>query len=346
VLRWTDTSRPEVLSSSLGDRREVVAWIWYPASPQAGAKAASYVDEFDRVAKGLSRAEASVGRKGVAHAIANARLSDVRTPWPIVFFSPGSGMVPALYTTFCEELASHGFVVVALDHPYDDRAVLLSDGRVVKQAKQPDGGEELLRFERERVAVRTQDLRYALDQLTRMESGDIADPLRGHLDLSHVGVIGHSVGGMTAARFCQDDPRVGACGNLDGVVAAMPAYVEPGSGIDRPFLFMQKPFAPMRGESRSAAEQRVGMLRAKSNPVFANVRSGRSYRVTVADATHESFSDLEVLTKDSVRHQQQLALVRDYVRAFFDRNLKGVNQSLLDEEPGDPAIRVEVFEPR
>ena len=48
-------------------------------------------------------------------------------------------------------------------------------------------------------------------------------------------------------------------------------------------------------------------------------------RVTVADATHESFSDLEVLTKDSVRHRQQLALIRDYVRAFFDRNLKGVN---------------------
>src|SRR3954471_15876164 len=58
VVRWTDTSRTEILSTSPADRREVIAWIWYPASPPAGAKAASYGDEFDRVAKGLSRAEA------------------------------------------------------------------------------------------------------------------------------------------------------------------------------------------------------------------------------------------------------------------------------------------------
>jgi hypothetical protein len=84
VVRWTDTSRAEVLSTSPADRREVIAWIWYPASPQAGAKAASYVDEFDRVAKRLSHAEASIGRKGVAHAVANAPISDAGASWPIV----------------------------------------------------------------------------------------------------------------------------------------------------------------------------------------------------------------------------------------------------------------------
>ncbi len=88
------------------------------------------------------------------------------------------------------------------------------------------------------------------------------------------------------------------------------------------------------------------MLRAKAVVVFEHVRSGRSYRVTVADATHESFSDLQVLTKDSARHQQLLALVRDCVRAFFDRNLRGLPQTRLDQEPGDAAVRIEVFEPR
>lgn len=346
VLRWTDVSRREVLSPSASDRRELVAVIWYPASPSAQARPAPYIDDIDRIVKGLSRDEASLARKGVAHAVANAPVADATTSWPVVFLSPGSGMLPGLYTTFSEDLASHGFVIVGIDHPYDDRSVLLSDGRVVKQAKQPPGGEALLRFERERVTVRAEDLRFALDQLTRIEGGELADPLRGHLDLGRIGVLGHSVGGMTAAEFCQRDTRVRACSNLDGVVAAMPAYVAPASGIDRPFLFMQKAFPAVRGETKDAAEQRVNMLRARADTVFAGVRDGRSYRVTITGATHESFSDLEVLTKDAPRHQQLLALVRDYVRAFFDRNLKGDTATLLDREPTDAAVRVERFDPR
>ena len=339
-------SRREVLSPSAADRREVIAWIWYPASPQSQSRPAPYVDEIDRIARALPRSEASLARKGVAHAAANAPIAQADAPWPVVFFSPGAGMLPALYTTFSEDLASHGFVVVGIDHPYDDRSVLLSDGRVVTQAKQPSGGEELLRFERERVTVRTEDLRFALDQLARIQAGELADPLRGHLDLARVGALGHSVGGMTAAEFCQRDARVRACGNLDGVVAAMPAYVTPGSGIERPFLFVQKPFPAMRGEAKEAAEQRVNMLRAKSDGVLAAVRGGRSYRVTITGATHESFSDFEVLSKDTPRHQQLLALVRDYVRAFVEQALRGDTATLLERNPADSAVRVETFEPR
>jgi len=346
VLRWTDVSRREVLSASPADTRGVVAWIWYPAAPSPAGKPAAYVDALDRVAKGLTRAETSLARKGVTHALDSVAPAGESSPWPIVLFSPGSGMLPALYTTFAEELASHGYVVVGIDHPYDDRAVLLSDGRVVSQAKQPSGGEELLRFERERVGVRTADLRFALDQMTRIERGELADSLSGHLDLSQVGVFGHSVGGMTAAQFCQEDTRVRACGNLDGVVAAMPAYVEAGRGMDRPFLFIQKPFPAMRGESALAAEQRVGRLMAKGDVVLEGVRAGRSYRVTVADATHDSFSDLEVLTKDSKRHQHLLLLIRDHLRAFFDCHLKGETSTLLDREPVDRAVQVRRFDPR
>jgi hypothetical protein len=68
-----------------------------------------------------------------------------------------------------EGLASHGYIVAAVDHPYDDIAVRLSDGRVVKQAKEPAGGEELLRYQRERVRVRMDDVRFVLDQIMRIQ---------------------------------------------------------------------------------------------------------------------------------------------------------------------------------
>jgi predicted dienelactone hydrolase len=41
-------------------------------------------------------------------------------------------------------------------------------------------------------------------------------PFAGHLDLSRIGVFGHSIGGMAAARACQIDYRIRACSDQDG----------------------------------------------------------------------------------------------------------------------------------
>ena len=46
----------------------------------------------------------------------------------MVLFSPGLAGVRSQNTAWAQELASHGYVVVALDHPYDS-AALLADGR-------------------------------------------------------------------------------------------------------------------------------------------------------------------------------------------------------------------------
>jgi pimeloyl-ACP methyl ester carboxylesterase len=247
-----------------------------------------------------------------------------------------------------EELASHGFVVAAVDHPYDDLAVLLSDGRLAKQAKQPSGGEERLRFERERVPVRAQDLRFVLDELALVADGGMSDPLNGRLDLGHVGALGHSIGGMTAAELCKHDPRVLACANMDGVVYALPAYSEDApQGLERPFLFMEKPFPAMKGEKAEEAQSRIAFLRSRGNALLAGVRSGTSYRVTITGATHATFSDEEFLTSDAgKRPAELLALVRSYLIAFFSRSLKGEPGTLMDLQPADSAVRIQAFKPK
>jgi predicted dienelactone hydrolase len=86
--------------------------------------------------------------------------------WPVVLFSPGNTVPRSIYTTFVEDLASHGFVVVAIDHPYSVAIVVLPDGRTAIQA---GSGAPVVPFET-RVGVHAADLRFALDEMTRLDS--------------------------------------------------------------------------------------------------------------------------------------------------------------------------------
>jgi predicted dienelactone hydrolase len=348
IVRWIDASRTETLSARSNEKREVVIWLWYPAATTPDSKPAPYVDQLDQLSKGLPGEAVSLARSAQSYAVSNAAVAAATQKFPVILFSPGSGTIPALYTSLCEELASHGYVVAAVDHPYDDLAVLLSDGRVVNQAEWPSDGEERLRFERERVTVRTQDLRFALDQLALVAGGRIADSLQGKLDLSQIGAFGHSVGGMTAAELCRQDPRVLACANMDGVVNAMPAYDDDSAPrLDRPFLFLEKPFRAIEGERPEDAQRRLAFLREKGDALLSNVRKGSSYRVTITGATHETFSDEEILTSENGKRQSELLiLARGYVLAFFDKSIKSAASTILDSRPSDAAVRIQVFAPK
>jgi dienelactone hydrolase len=344
IFHWRDASRPEVLSSKAGEKREVGVWVWYPAITEPGKLKAPYIDQLDALAKALSSREVSLARAVQTHAVVNATPSMRPMGFPVLVFSPGAGSLPALYTSFCEDLASHGYVVAAVDHPYDDVAVRLSDGRVIKQAKEPAGGEELLRYQRERVRVRQDDVRFVLDQLTRMQEGTLDSSFRGRLDLTRIGVFGHSRGGMTAAEACMKDQRVKACANFDGVVNAMPAYDDAGRRPSQPFLFIEKPLPAMKGEKPEDAKRRLAFLRQRGNTLLSGVQAGHSYRITMDGATHATFSDEEILFDDNAtRSRQRLDLSRKYLREFFDEALNGRPGTFLNSPPPDAGVHVEAF---
>lgn len=52
--------------------------------------------------------------------------------YPLLVFSPGLGQSRLLYGVMARSLASHGYAVVTIDHPYDAIVVEFPDGTVVK----------------------------------------------------------------------------------------------------------------------------------------------------------------------------------------------------------------------
>lgn len=347
TLRWVDGARPEPMTPEPADVREVAVSLWYPAT--ATSDAAPYVEGLDALRSALDARSAQALSLVEIHAA--AAPPSAPGPFPLVVFSHGNDMLGAHYTAFIEELVSHGFVVAALEHPYDARAALLSSGAAVSYAGdqwpplppapasgRPDPDTGYARYYRERVRVRARDASFVIDRLARLAGGGREAEVASGIDFGRVGFAGHSVGGVAAGEVCQTDARVRACVNVDGDSGNGPFYLDAsGAAFSQPFLMLTKPFDATDQQLAAwglTREQWLANLKADRDRFFG-VIAGGSHRVVIDQATHQSFSDdsfvLATLdrTGDEAAHLQRLHLMRRYLLAFFGQHLKGTASPLL-----------------
>ncbi len=210
------------------------------------------------------------------HAEVDAAPAPVGGRFPIVLFSPGLGGVRTQNTAWAEEIASHGYVVVALDHPYDSAAVVLDDGKTVRTRVSATGNRnEDNRRAARWIAVRAGDLRFVRDQLNRISRGDLPDPLAPRLDTGHVAVTGHSLGGAAALQAARLDHRFTAVIDLDG------APDDPA-----PNAFPQPVLALTQEVTAQTDPDYLDRL-TKTLDLSTSV----SYRLTVPKSAHLSFTD-------------------------------------------------------
>ena len=370
TVHWADESRIEPLSPN-HEPREVMADIWYPAEP-SNAVPADYLDAvaYEKAigAEGFQGffGEASESlRQGVkTHAFVAAPYARSAKQSPVLIFSPGGGMVRELYAAQFEDLASHGYVVAAISHPYDAIVTLFPNGRQIDYSelrwpKPPslEGEANLNQLE-----WHANDIRFALDELSRVNlAGSSGLPFAGHLDLTQVGAFGHSFGGIAAAHACQLDRRFKACLNEDGVVAKRPLFLDVrGWAMDQAFMLIlhDPPTRPLTDEQvaqmgmpRQRVEGIVKRLEADQEAALRNTGKG-SYLVRLRSekTSHMDFSDLPLLgaheRADAEKRAAILVTVRSYTLAFFNKYVRGMKSALLEEAPTNQLIEtVQRFEP-
>ncbi len=258
VFRWTDEHRAETFTADSSDRRQVIGQAWYPTDVRKGP-AVPYFEAQGRLPGSITGLPsfmfASFGRINT-HAIGGAPISGTERKWPVLVFSPGLSIPREQYTALCTDLASRGFVVIALSVPYESSVSVLAGGKIVGQTIHPDvmGPPPHPALER-LIAIRTADTRFVLDQLGRLAQIEPRSPIAGHLDLKHIGIVGHSMGGATAVQAMASDPRFKAGVNLDGKLFGS----EPNVRLNRPFLWIQSdvPQTPeyTEGQDRFLARQ-------------------------------------------------------------------------------------------
>ena len=256
----------------------------------------------------LKIAQIHFGDRLAIQGLGNIRIAgqfaEVDKRCPVILLSPGNSTNVEFYSVYGEELASRGFVVFGVNHPYDVNAVRLADGSVATYRERPPGDPEALAI---RMAQRSADVRFLVDRLTALNDGD--GPLAQHLDLSKLGIMGHSLGGMTAAEVCATDDRFLACINVDGLHAGNPYAARPdGAPPPQPFKYIGK-------------ERTIGSRTAKliaDNP--------QATLASVPDARHMDFADVSLfepaLNPFDGRAYRVLAQTRHEVAEFFEQWLR------------------------
>ncbi|GIH96782.1 dienelactone hydrolase family protein [Planobispora siamensis] len=287
VAQWTDPRRPESFTADPHDRRTVVVQLWYPAQKSpAGARRAQYLARTEHEARTVSDALArQVGLPGFlvdgiprarTHAVVDAPVAGEGERFPVVLFSPGSSGVRTQNTAWAEELASHGYVVAALDHPYDSAAVVLADGRTIRATIASTGDrDEDAKLAVEWTAVRAADLGFVLTRLDRLDRGEVTGPLTGRLDTGRVAVTGHSMGGAAALQAARQERRFDAVINLDGY-----PHGPASPSLHQPTLALTQAITPETDPDYLPRLTEVLKLSTET-----------SYRLTIPGAAHLTFMD-------------------------------------------------------
>jgi predicted dienelactone hydrolase len=256
----------------------------------------------------------------------------------------------ANYSTLAEDLASHGYVVVGFDAPYRTNAVVFPDGRTMNRAPENNPelclgqrGEDQARCVDRLLAAWSADIAFVLDQLERLNTSDASGRFTGRLDLTRLGIFGHSFGGAAAAQFCHDDSRCKAAIDVDG--APHGSVIQ--AGLRQPFMFLLS-------DHGEASDPASGQIMANIQSIYDRLPPDRRLRVTIRGANHFLFSDDGALLKShivlrtlramgilGIDGRRQLAVTAYCVRRFFDAYLKGSAVSRLEiSSPLYPEIQV------
>lgn len=343
IVHLVDAEREEIYTEEESDKRQVMAQIWYPAARTGDGETAVFLPHLDAAAPVLAR-QFDLPPFIFDHlnlAPLNIR-KDVPVagdgPFPVILFSHGLTGIRVQNTSMVRELASHGYVVGAVDHTYGAAISVFPDGKTITydpcrlfrncEANYIDANPLVQQW--------AGDIGFLLDQMASW-TADPEHHFAAAINLEQVGVFGHSTGGGATLQFCLADPRCDAGVGLDawllpvGVVA-----LEQPPG--QPFMFISTP--RWLGEENQARGRAI--LETLPND---------AYELTLAESGHFDFTDLVLISpltpllglSGEIDSAYALEVQTAYLRAFFDRYVRTEDNSLLDDPSPYPELRIERY---
>jgi dienelactone hydrolase len=332
-----DDSRNDPYREGIQSRR-LALQVWYPTAEGGATDPSPWIEEpgaFGSVAAAwLDLPPFALNHLGLvtSHATRDAPLA-TGNGRPLILYSHGWSGFRNVHSTQLESLASHGYIVAAVDHVPGALASVYPDGEVVpiNPDALPSGvPEDEYEAASERL-LRTfaEDLDSAMDHM--LDWPEFA----ASIDRGRVAMIGHSTGGGAAILACG---RSRACRTVVGY----DPWVEPlptetvGDGLDRPLLSIRSEEWVGNGN-----DTRLRRLHAASHESSAPV--------AIQGATHRDFTLLPMLTPLATRlgmsgptgGETIHEIVDDWTLAFLDHHLRDDPDDPVASPPDHAEVRID-----
>jgi len=337
-IHLVDPNRAEIYGVDPEAPRELMAQIWYPAAPDKSNEHAGWMPGIQFAGPALAEMLdlPSFALNHLKYVKGNAFLEAPplagADPYPVLIFSHGWEGFKEQNIFQVEELASHGYVVVGINHTYGSVLTLFPDGRQVpiNHEALPSGvSDQEYDQASDTLSLQwTEDIDLVLDELEELNQANGEWFLAGSLDLRRIGVFGHSTGGGAALRFCLTDVRCQA-------VLGMDVWAEPIQNVIGEHI-LRKPALFLYSENWDSLDHPdrnyglMGQLAGKADNVVIEL--------TLEGTKHYDFSSLPMLSpltttlglKGPIAGDLVLEIINAESLAFFDRYLRGENGISLE----------------
>ena len=306
VFTWTDESRDETFTEET-DYRKITVEFWYPTE----------------------NVKSTVSAEG---------------KFPLVVFSHGANGVRESNLSTYYKLASHGYVVCSIDHTYhsffteqEDGKKILIDPEYLNETltvSQKEDSPEKFDMTQGWQKLRVGDMTFCLAQIRNFvnEDSNDKDEVFDRIDINQIGLMGHSLGGSTAAGVARIDQEIDAVVVMDGTMLGEETGVDENGIItvtDETFP------VPILNFDNGSAYREIESLKQPYPNRVAMTSQDKSYEIAILNAGHMNFCDLAMLCPllaknvggtGTVNSKECMEFVNENILQFFDIYLK--------DEPG------------
>ena len=283
---------------------------------------------------------------------------------PLIIFSHGAfGYYQSNFSTYVE-LASNGYVVAALDHPHHSFFTSDTDGNTiivdqtfindvmrVSNSEEPDQ-EKVNELTQSWLKLRVDDEKFVLDTIEEAKlnntignawhcdnSNDIQNVV-SIINIDKIGIMGHSLGGATAAKMGRERDDVDTVIVLDGTMFGEIKEVKDGKRVyySEPYPI---PIMDCTKEqdyiAREDYEKEYGVPYVNAY-ALENAKEGKT--VLFTNAEHMDFTDLPLISPilgsmlghGTVDTKEMMTTVNGLVLNWFDYYLKNEGTLNIQEK--------------